>query len=142
MINRQQAKDLPFSTLRFLRISAQKTRRRRQIHDMFLMLLADGRAAADRPGPGRPTVTNLHALFGGAATAVAIVLDNSASMGMIDNDKLRFETARAPPSRSSRSSATATRWPCCVTGGKPFPEPGQAGPHPGPGPPDARPGAT
>ena len=27
MINRQKAKDMPFSTLRFLRISAEKTRR-------------------------------------------------------------------------------------------------------------------
>ena len=39
MINRQQAKNLPFSTLRFLRISAEKTRRRRRIHDLLLMLL-------------------------------------------------------------------------------------------------------
>ncbi len=33
LINRQRAKDLPFSTLRFLRISVQKTRRRKRIHD-------------------------------------------------------------------------------------------------------------
>ena len=38
MISRQRAKDMPFSTLRFLRISAQKTRRRRRVHDILLML--------------------------------------------------------------------------------------------------------
>ena len=37
MINRQKAKELPFSTLRFLKISVQKTRRRKRIHDVLLM---------------------------------------------------------------------------------------------------------
>ena len=39
LINRQRAKDLPFPTLRFLRIAVQKTRRRRRIQDLFLLLL-------------------------------------------------------------------------------------------------------
>ena len=39
MVNRHRAKELPFSTLRFLKRSAEKTRRRRQIHDVLLMAL-------------------------------------------------------------------------------------------------------
>ncbi|MEA1950039.1 MAG: BatA domain-containing protein, partial [Planctomycetota bacterium] len=39
MINRQKAREVPFSTLRFLQISVKKTRRKQRIHDILLMLL-------------------------------------------------------------------------------------------------------
>jgi hypothetical protein len=94
LINRQRAKDLPFPTLRFLRISVQKTRRRKRIHDLFLMLLRMAALLLIALGLAGPTVTNLTALLGaGSSSAVAIVLDNSASMGVIDEGKPRFETA-------------------------------------------------
>ena len=94
MINRQKAKDLPFSTLRFLRISVQKTRRRKRIHDVFLLLMRIVLLLLLALGLAKPTVTSLGSLLGvGARSAVAIILDNSASMGMIDQDRLRLETA-------------------------------------------------
>lgn len=94
MINRQRAKDLPFPTLIFLRLSVEKTRRRRRIQDWFLMLLRLAVLVLLAFGLARPALTNLSALFsGGAASAVAIVLDNSASMGLIDRDARRFDTA-------------------------------------------------
>ena len=62
-------------------------------------------------GLARPTMTSLSSLLGGGnASAVAIVLDNSASMGMVDQNRLRFEVALARPSRSSARSATEIRW--------------------------------
>ncbi|MDZ7616790.1 MAG: BatA and WFA domain-containing protein [Patescibacteria group bacterium] len=94
MINRQKVKDLPFPTLRFLLISAEKTRRRRRIQDLLLMLLRMAVLILLALGLAKPTVTSLGALWGsGAESAVAIVLDNSASMGAIDSDEVRFETA-------------------------------------------------
>ena len=94
MINRQKAKDLPFSTLRFLRISVQKTRRRKRIHDVLLMLMRVALLLLLALGLAKPTVTSLGSLLGvGARSAVAIVVDNSASMGMIDQDRVRLETA-------------------------------------------------
>ncbi|MDY0168734.1 MAG: BatA and WFA domain-containing protein [Thermoguttaceae bacterium] len=94
MINRQKAKDMPFPTLRFLLISAEKTRRRRRIQDVLLMLLRMAVLILIALGLARPTVTSLGALWGaGTESAVAIVLDNSASMGVIDSDEMRFETA-------------------------------------------------
>lgn len=95
MIHRQQAKDLPFSTLRFLKISVEKTRRRRRIHDLLLMLVRAALLVLIAIGLAKPALTNLNSLLGAHNAAVAIVLDNSASMGMIDRDRLRFETARA-----------------------------------------------
>ena len=59
MISRQRAKDLPYSTLRFLRIAVQKTRRRRKIQDLFLMLLRMAVLLLIALGLSRPTVTNL-----------------------------------------------------------------------------------
>ena len=121
MIDRQQAKNLPFSTLRFLRVSAQKTRRRRQIHDVFLMLLRMAVLLLIALGLAKPTMTNLRSLFGGAASAVAIVLDNSASMGVIDNDKLRFETALHAADQIMEDLRDGDQVALFVTGGTPFP---------------------
>ncbi len=93
MINRRRAKQLPFSTLRFLRISVQKTRRRRQLHDILLMLLRMAVLILIAVGLARPTVSKLRNFFGGADAAVAIILDNSASMATIDEGRPRFEWA-------------------------------------------------
>jgi len=65
MINRQKAKQLPFSTLRFLKISVQKTRRRRQIHDLLLMLLRMAVLVLIAIGLARPVVERLPLLLGG-----------------------------------------------------------------------------
>jgi hypothetical protein len=93
MINRQKAKELPFSTLRFLRVSLQKTRRRKRIHDVLLMLIRAAVLLLIALGLAKPTLTNLSSLWGGARTAVVVILDNSASMGMIDQGQVRFRTA-------------------------------------------------
>ena len=39
LMNQQRAKTVPFSTLRFLRLGAQKTRRRKYLHDLLLLVL-------------------------------------------------------------------------------------------------------
>jgi len=94
MINRQKVKDLPFPTLRFLKISVQKTRRRKRIHDVLLMLLRAAVLVLIAFGLAKPTVTHLGSLLaGGARAAVVIILDNSASMGMIDPERMRFDVA-------------------------------------------------
>ena len=84
MVNRQRAKQLPFPTLRFLKISVQKTRRRKRIHDVLLMAIRAAVLLLIAAGLARPTVTSFGTLWGNAGTAAVIVLDNSASMGMID----------------------------------------------------------
>jgi len=96
MINRQKVKHLPFPTLRFLRISVEKTRRRKRIHDVLLMLIRALVLIVIALGIAEPRLKKLTSFLGGGArSAVVIVLDNSASMGMIDPDRPRFETATA-----------------------------------------------
>lgn len=95
LVNRQKAKELPFPTLRFLKISVQKTRRRRRIQDLLLMLLRAAVLVLIALGLARPALTSLSRLLGGAQSAAVIVLDNSASMGTIDGERMRFDTAVA-----------------------------------------------
>jgi hypothetical protein len=95
MVNRQRAKHLPFPTLRFLKISVEKTRRRKRVHDILLMLLRAALLVLLAVGLARPAVTSLGSLWGSSNTAAVIILDNSASMGMIDGERPRFETATA-----------------------------------------------
>jgi len=62
MMNRQKAKELPFSTLRFLKISVEKTRRSKRIHDVLLMALRAAVLLLIAAGLARPAVTSLGAL--------------------------------------------------------------------------------
>ena len=126
MINRQRAKDLPFSTLRFLRISVEKTRRRRRIQDILLMLLRMAVLILIALGLAKPTLTSLKSLLGGGAnTAVAIILDNSASMGTIDNDRMRFETALGAAMQVMDELQDGDQVALYLTGGPDFPELGK-----------------
>lgn len=125
MINRQRAKQLPFSTLRFLKISVQKTRRRKRIHDVFLMVVRAAVLLLIALGLSRPTLTHLSSLLGGANSAIAIILDNSASMGVIDQGKPRFETALEAAHQILNQSADGDQVAVFLTGGRTFPEDGK-----------------
>ena len=126
MINRRRAKELPFSTLRFLRISVEKTRRRRRIQDVLLMLLRMAVLLLIAFGLAKPTLTSLKSLLGGGAnSAVAIILDNSASMGTIDNDRMRFETAVGAALQIMDELQDGDRVALYLTGGPHFPELGK-----------------
>ena len=71
MINRQKAKDLPFSTLRFLKLSVEKTARRRRLRDLLLLLFRMAVVALLAIGLSEPLLTGTNVLFGSGATAVA-----------------------------------------------------------------------
>ena len=125
MISRQRAKDLPFSTLRFLRISRAEDPPPPQDPGPVPDAAAGGGAAVDRPGPVPADGDQPPALFGGAATAVAVILDNSASMGMIDQGKRAVrDRPRRHPARSSTASTSEDQVALWVTGGPKLP--GQA----------------
>lgn len=94
MINRQKAKTIPFSTLRFLRLSVQRTRRRQYLHDVLLLLLRVAALLLIAIALAKPTISQFGNLFGRkAASAVVIVLDNSASMSTIDEGGARWDVA-------------------------------------------------
>jgi hypothetical protein len=95
LIHRQKARQIRFSTLRFLKLSVRKTRRRKYVDDVLLLAARCVVLVLVALGLARPAVSGLQALLRGAkGRAVALVLDNSASMGQIDAGRPRFETAR------------------------------------------------
>ncbi|HLA83905.1 MAG TPA: BatA and WFA domain-containing protein [Thermoguttaceae bacterium] len=94
MIHRRRAKEIAFPTLRFLRASVEKTRRRRRIQDLLLMAIRVAALALVAVGLARPTIVGLSRLWGGGRAAAVVVLDNSASMASIDPDRPRLEAAR------------------------------------------------
>ncbi len=108
LIHRRKAKVVPFSTLRFLRISVQKTRRRKYIEDMSLLILRVLLLVLIAAGLARPALSSLASLWGGGRTAaIAIVLDNSASMAVVDGGRPRFDTA--PGGRAGLRAAAPGR---------------------------------
>lgn len=95
LIHRQKAREVAFSTLRFLKPSVQRTRRRRYLDDLAVLLARVAVLSLIAFGLARPALSSLGSLLGhGRSTAVAIVLDNSASMAVNDDGKPRFDTAR------------------------------------------------
>ncbi len=125
LVNRQKARQLPFSTLRFLRVSVQKTRRRKQVHDLLLLVLRAGVLVLLALGLARPALTGLGTLFGGEATAVAIVLDNSLSMGVRTGEGTRFDAAKAAAIEVLGQMREGDEVALFLTGGPVFPEQGR-----------------
>jgi len=119
---RQPAKELPFPTLRFLKLSMEKTRRRKRIHDLLLLLLRSAALLLTALGLARPAITLTGALWGARQTAVAIILDNSASMGVIDGDSPRLETARTAAAQILDQLAAGDSAALLPTCGRPFPD--------------------
>ncbi|MFO0908017.1 MAG: BatA domain-containing protein [Isosphaeraceae bacterium] len=92
LIHRRRAREVAFPSLRFLKVSVQRTRKRKYIDDAALMALRVGLLVLLALGLARPAITSL--LGRGSSTAVAIVLDNSGSMDLAEDASTRFETAR------------------------------------------------
>ena len=125
MIHRQNLRELPFATLRFIRISEQKTRNKRRIQDFLLLLLRMAVLLLIAIGLANPTIRNLSNLWGGAQTSAVIVLDNSASMGIVDGDRPRLETAIASAERILDELGGGDNVAVIVPCGPTFPENGQ-----------------
>ena len=126
LIHRQKAKEVRFSTLRFLRISVQRTRRRKYIEDLSLLVVRVAVLLLIAVGLARPALSSLAALWGrGQAAAIAIVLDNSASMAVTDGGRPRFETARQAAEQVLARLREGDQVALLPTGGPPGPELGR-----------------
>ena len=125
MIHRQNLRELPFSTLRFIRISEQKTRNKRRIQDLLLLLLRMAVLILIAFALAQPVVRNLSDLWGGAKTSAVLIIDNSASMGAIDDNAVRMETALRTAERVLNELDEGDRVAVLVPCGPSFPENGQ-----------------
>ncbi len=106
-LNRRQAKILPISTLRFLRLVPAKTLRRKRLEEYLLLLARVLLFALLALGAARPVLTDARA--GGGATATAIVLDDSYSMETRADGVTRFQEAVEASLRTLRTLAAGDR---------------------------------
>ena len=103
----------------------RKTRRRKRIHDVLLMLLRAAVLLLVAVGLAGPAMTSLGALWGNANTAAVIILDNSASMGAIDAAGPRFESARTAAAAILDQLADGDQAALLLTCGPAFPDGGK-----------------
>jgi len=89
------------------------------------MLLRMAVLALVAVGLAKPTLTNLSSLWGGDNSAVAVVLDNSASMGVLDQGGTRFETAHGAARQILDELGDGDQVALWLTGGPNFPEQGK-----------------
>ncbi|MFI5459323.1 MAG: BatA domain-containing protein [Isosphaerales bacterium] len=126
LIHRRKAREIRFSTLRFLRLSVRKTRRRKYLDDVLLLMARVAVLVLIALGLSRPAVSGLRALLGGGkGLAVALVVDNSASMGQTDDGRPRFETARRAAEQVLASHREGDPIALLFTGGPPDPVEGR-----------------
>ena len=92
---RRRVVEVPFSTLRFLKVVAARTSRSAKVEHLLLLLLRSGIVALVALAAARPVASQLSAqLFGGqVARAVVLVVDQSFSMGYEVNGATRLQTA-------------------------------------------------
>jgi hypothetical protein len=126
LIHNRKAVKVPFSTLQFLRLSVQRTNRRRRIEDLVLLLARIAILVLIALGLAGPAITTWNAFLGqGAKSAVVIILDNSASMGVIDRGQVHFEGARRTAEQLLDRLHDGDAVAILPTGGPPGPEHGK-----------------
>ncbi len=87
---------VPFSTLRFLKIVAARTSRSAKVENLLLLLLRCLIVALVVAAAARPVISTESARFfgGNVPRTIALVLDNSMSMGWKSGDQTRLELAK------------------------------------------------
>lgn len=95
LLSSVRAQDMMFPTLRFLRISMEKTARRRRLQHWLLLLLRAALFALLAIAVAEPFSEATGEFLGQQGYSAAIVLDNGYSMAVNDAQGNRFERAKA-----------------------------------------------
>jgi len=93
LIYRRKAPRILFSTLRFLKLSHEKTARVRKIHDLLLLLVRAALFALLALALAGP-IFQRKAKSASRNVAAAVILDNSCSMGAVYDGRSRFAHAK------------------------------------------------
>jgi hypothetical protein len=126
LIHRHKAPEVKFATLWFLRRSVERTRRRKYLDDVSLLLVRALVLVLLAIGLAGPVVTVVKGFWGrGRTSAIAIVFDNSASMAIMDGGQTRVETARHAAEQVLDTLHDGDAVAFLPTGGPPAPENGK-----------------
>jgi len=95
LLSSVRARDVFFPTLRFLRLSMEKTARRRRLQHWLLLILRAALLALLAITVARPFTEAMGGWFGQEDYSTVVVLDNSYSMGASTGSGTRFDQAKA-----------------------------------------------
>ena len=95
LLSSVRAKDMYFPTLRFLKMSMEKTARRRRVQHWLLLLIRAGLLGLLAIAVAEPITRAFGGWMGKNKQAVAVVLDNSYSMGAASGNTVRFTQAKS-----------------------------------------------
>ena len=95
LLSSVRAKDMNFPTLRFLKMSMEKTARRRRVQHWLLLLIRAGLLLLLAIAVAEPITQAFGGWMGKNKQAVAVVLDNSYSMGAMSGNATRFTQAKS-----------------------------------------------
>ncbi|HUT59927.1 MAG TPA: BatA domain-containing protein [Phycisphaerae bacterium] len=98
LLSSVRAQEVYFPTLRFLRMSMERTARRRRIQHWLLLLLRAALLALLAVTVAEPISKAFGGWLGGRRYAAVIILDNSMSMAALEKDATRFARAQAQAS--------------------------------------------
>jgi len=116
-LNRRKFKKISWAAMKFVKISVDQNQRRMKLEDLLLLLIRCAIVALLALALARPALTDSNSAFGAAPVSSVIVMDNSFSMDLKDNDGQKaFDQAReaakatldALPSGSSASFVLAS----------------------------------
>ena len=116
-LNRRKFKKVSWAAMKFVRISVDQNQRRMKLEDLLLLLIRCAIVALLALALARPALTTGDSVMGAAPVSSVVVMDNSFSMDLKDNDdQTAFEQARlaakatldALPSGSSASFLLAS----------------------------------
>lgn len=116
LLHRSRAPKLWFSTLRFLRLAVERTRRKRRIENLLVLLLRTLLLALLAVGLAGPVIK------GSGSASILMVLDNSGSMDCRFEGKSRMDHAReiahaVMTKRSKKMGVTEDEYAILVTNG-------------------------
>ena len=94
LLSRARAKEVPFPTLRFLRLSMDRTARRRRVQQWLLMALRCGVLALLAVGVAEPISRAAGGWLAATGGSAVIVLDNSMSMSAAAGKSSRLAEAK------------------------------------------------
>ena len=118
LLSSVRAPEVFFPTLRFVKMSMDKTARRRRLEHWLLLLIRSLLLAMLALAVAEPILESAGGFLGDGRTAAVVILDNSYSMGMRSGGETRFRRARRElgellggPDRPSEAALILTNTP-------------------------------
>ncbi len=117
MIYRKKAPRVMFSTLRFLKLSVERTAHRQRLQDLLLLLLRCLLFGLLALALSKPYIGGMFR-WGAASTDAVLIIDNSYSMGCLHEGRTRYARAKEAAQRVIRGLAARDKAALLFTCGR------------------------